>query len=239
MKDQELQEYIEQYLDDQLTIDEKDAFEERLLNDAEFKEEVEIAKEIISGIEGASFRKQMALIHEEETKGANQQIKPAINLNWIYGIAATITLVIIAWWLLPQTLSNDALFDRHFQPYGSLLSVRGDNYTGLEKAMKYYGKGQFAEAIELLEKDVSDKYIIDQKFYLGISYLGLKKPKQAITHFENCLKEGNKYKWQIKWYLGLAYILDNQYELAIQLLEQINKGEFQYKEAKNLIESMQ
>lgn len=66
MQEQEEQEYIERYLKGELEGTDKDAFEERLSNDDEFRAQVSDVKDIIMGIKGTVLRGEIAAIHEEE-----------------------------------------------------------------------------------------------------------------------------------------------------------------------------
>jgi len=235
MEEQVRKEYIEQYLRGELKGDEKSAFEEKLSDEETFREEVETAKSLILGLRGAAVLKEIEAIHQDE----QAKERPSIRLNWVYGIAASVALILFAWWLLPANESDDTLFASNFQPYPNIVSLRNNQVGEFNKGMKYYSAGNYEEVVNYLEKaSVPQERLKDQKFYLGISNLALKKPKEAIKYFELLNEAGSRYDQQVHWYLGLAYLLNEEKVKAISTLALIQNDEFEYASARKLLEQL-
>ena len=76
-------------------------------------------------------------------------------------------------------------------------------------------------------------------FYCGISYLELDKGSEAVTIFKSIKqKEQKQFVEQVKWYLALSYIKQNDFEKAIPILKELilNKGYYSDKAGEILSE---
>ena len=73
--------------------------------------------------------------------------------------------------------------------------------------------------------------------YLGISYLQLDDATAAIELWED-VKNTHPYEAQIRWYLALAYLKNNQPRKAETILTSISSDAYKYKQANSILESI-
>lgn len=154
----------------------------------------------------------------------------AFSLLWLTGIVLISLFFAVS--CTPQPEPN--LFDSHFLPYKDIISKRGamDGVSPLLiEAMEYYNNGDYAEALtrfKQVNKDEPDNPAV--RFYLGISYLGLKKPNHAVAHFNEVLKHQDiTFGPHAEWYLALSHLKAHNQEKAISLLEEINRNNPRYR----------
>lgn len=108
-------------------------------------------------------------------------------------------------------------------------------YLWQQKAMPYFKIKKYEAGMEFLEKAVH----FDRKRYLAykgfINCIFVKNYKQAITDFNNCIKEfGNSYEMDhsYNFYIGLSYLQLNDFSKAESYLkESINYHKSMFNEA--------
>lgn len=245
MDEQKQQEYIESYLNGELDTAELADFEDRLASDPGFQEKVTIAKEMILGLKGTILRQEIARIHEEEKQTEQKPVitaeKPVRRLYWSYGVAASISVLLLLWIGLFNTSTEQELFAEYYEQYPNIVSLRGEDQSSLIEGMKFYASGSYEKAIALLEKesDVSPKREADRQFYLSLSYLTTEQSGLAVKALENLNASETKYKQQVKWYLALAYLQQGNRNEALSMLKKIQTGEYQYNQAQEIISEIE
>jgi predicted Zn-dependent protease len=93
------------------------------------------------------------------------------------------------------------------------------------QALEAYDQEDFKKALPLLNqvfKNSANKDSI-KLFYIAISHLGLQQPEQAIPILKE-MQFSDKSK-NPKWYLALAYLLQNNIQEAKPLLEELAQSE--------------
>ncbi|MEL6558482.1 MAG: hypothetical protein AAFQ94_09875 [Bacteroidota bacterium] len=245
MDEQKQQEYIESYLNGELDAAEIADFEKRLASDPDLQETVIIAKEMIQGIKGTILRQEIARIHEEEKQTILEPVisteKPVRKLYWSYGIAASISVLLLLWVGLFNNTTDQELFTEYYEQYPNIVSLRGDDQGTLVAGMKYYAAGDYEKAITLLEKEsnASQKNKADRQFYLSLSYLSTEQSELAVRSLEKLNAAETKYQQQIKWYLALAYLQQGERDDALSMLKKIQSGEYQYSQSQEIISEIE
>lgn len=228
-------ELIERYLSQQLSDQESKEFEKRLENDNELKKAKEDTESLISGIHYASKKElyqKLQLLdkamppYEPEGKVVKWYTNP---MAW--GVAASISLVIIGWifFLNPASQDQDDLFAQHFEVYPNIIAptVRGaEADTAIKKQAYYlYDLGQYQEAIEELSELSKEEDNGAVMLYLGISYLSLNDNENAIRSFEQYRQsQFETFLPQANWYLGLTYLRIGDRNQAKKIWEEIPEG---------------
>ena len=197
------------------------------------KRELALYNEAALHIEGAALKDGLKKLHQSLHSGEQQRTGSL----GILKIAATILLIgviiSIAW--LQWNTSYD--FEDHFDHFDQLVISRDNDSTYYSAGLEAYSMKDYPRAYELLDrvKDLDDEIL----FYKGVSALGSLKFLAAKEIFLSLdMDDSGKYYQQIRWYLALSYWQLNEIDAAIELLEQIEKGQFKYKESVELLDHL-
>ena len=101
----------------------------------------------------------------------------------------------------------------------------------IQQAKKEYDSKNYSTAVTLLQ-DVLKKEPgnTEALFYCGISQLSMNEDTDAIHLFQSVLKNSpNGFSEAAKWYLSLGYIKKNKASKAKKLLEDLSRGNSEYK----------
>ncbi|MEX2591744.1 MAG: tetratricopeptide repeat protein [Anditalea sp.] len=254
-----LLEKIDKYLNGELDEKERQAFEAEINADKELAKEVEmnrIVNEALKNKDVLSFKEDIL-----ETMAAVNKVSESVTVGFdeigrdhpkkysrkigptILGIAATVLLLIAAVFVFRHfnapTSVDSLVADYLDEPYKGPPFYRGPEET-IAPWVINYEKGDYQEAKTALEKIVaSGGTNPEASFYLGLCYLYQENPdpQNAVSQFNKVLDSDNRYREQALWYLGLAYTLADQHELAAETLRNITG--FKQKEANALLEKME
>ena len=235
------QQYFEQsekYLLDQMSPQERTAFEQEITVNKELEQEFELAKAILgSAALNAKNKIKLELneIHEKHYSNRDKS-KPVKNKKlklWvaIRNIAAILILGLIIFIITkPSTSTPQEIFAKHYSSPELEITYRGKNDIQIiQDLSKSYGKGQFATYLALVSNQDS---IIQARPILklakAIAYLETNQLSSSIDLLED-LTSNPLYKDQAEWYLALAYLNEGKISPAKQKLEQISKGNNKFK----------
>jgi hypothetical protein len=241
----EHEELIEKYFSNSLNNEETLLFEKLLQKDPDFKEEYLFQKDLKKALE----RQQRAEIKaglEELEKSYSKKSGTTLK-NWL--IAASVALVFglgYTFYHNYKTQQPNYLFTANFEPYRNVVQPieRGETSEDIEtKAFSAYENKSYYKAINLFNSVTpkDQEYI---QFYKAMSYMALNKNVEAIELLLPLAtrpdEADDKFGWNAKanWYLGLAYLGEDQIEKAIsQFLVVVNNPNCIYKkeEAKVLL----
>lgn len=235
---------------------EKEALEKRLEEDAEFQKAAEDWKLIVT--EGflppteeqnelAEIKARMldyaqtseATPKQEKNKEEKSEQKPIIRRLYI-GLAAAAALLLLFWLgplkglLLPNSPSEQ--FFAHLPRDNANLS--GDGETGQQA----YDRKAYKKAYTALLAEVAAGGDSLNIIYAGVAAIGSGQAEKAIPLLEPLLSSENwqLYEAEIRWYLALAYVDQQQWEQATKLLQAIDQANGPYSnQAKELIQDIQ
>lgn len=142
----------------------------------------------------------------------------------IVGVAIAIVLVVL---LIPSETKYSHL--ARIEPlYYQPIEARGaENFSETEKlfqqGMAFYQQGDYGSAINklllVIKKQPEDA---STNFYLGLSYLLIKKPDRAIFYLEKVIELNGEFLFEkCYWYLGNAYLLKEDRKKAMEMFEKI------------------
>ena len=196
-------ERIERYIREQMTPEENEAFLNDLRNDKELREEAQTMALLIKEMKEEQARQDEAMTQAVlSTKKQAQTVKM---VRWTLSIAAMFILIFGAATLWNRQSDTVALFNQYYSVYEVSPSRGGDNKTIEKELAELYNKVG-------TEKDVTPIIVRLQTIYDNIqSYKnGTVKYYQP---YDYCYYEND-----IVWYLALAYIKDNNFNKAKELL---------------------
>ncbi len=234
--------WLNRYLDNDFTKLEEQRFFQELDNNPMLKKEFEaqlLCNKAFAHLADAKLRNQLA--HTEAEMQAPQKhwlYKHTVKLASLTGVLIILASILL---LNPSKNSPQEIFSEHFQAYENLYTpiLRSSTKTDpgtIQHIMDHYENGKFEEATKLYESDFQDyRNNIDLRFYMGIAYLGLNNTERAIDLLSS-IPVDSKYTAISQWYLGLSYLLNEEYKQAKHLLMNV---QYNQEEAKKIIEEME
>ena len=103
--------------------------------------------------------------------------------------------------------------------------------------MKAYVSGDYQSAITFFKSiSTQDTNFSETRFYLSLCLLKINEPMKAINQLDQLYQTGNnRFLPQIRWYLALSYLKNDQPQVCAEYLATIQPDEFKYQEARQLI----
>jgi tetratricopeptide (TPR) repeat protein len=221
---QEELENIERYINNTMTFDERTAFDERLQNDPDFKNQVEDIKTMLLGIETQALKEKMEEFHKEIPKTKTQEKEPSkvrfLDFRKLVA-AAAIIIALGSFWYFNKP-SNERLYSKYFTPDPGLPTTMGTNDDfAFYDAMVNYKQTDYKTAIskwEVLQLKSPENDTLN--YFLGVANLAEGHTDLAIPYLENTtLQTESVFIEDAYYYLGLAYLKSNKKEEAIKALQ--------------------
>lgn len=201
---------IERYLQERMPANEKLQFEEHIEKDPILKAQIEDVKLLRIGIGKAVLKSRLKSFHDDLPDAPIVSKEKVFKINYKYhAIAASIVLALGCFWFLNRDSKNELLFAKHFKPdFGLATTMSESNNYDFDDAMVDYKQEKYDLAIKKWETLLKAKPQNDTlNYFLGISYLAKNVEKEAISKFENVVKQSHsEFKKEAYLYLGLAYL---------------------------------
>lgn len=256
MTKEEKYQYIEDFLNGNLKLEDEQAFYVRMKKDHAFKQEVNLHKSLAQSLGNPAKHVLQDVLNEVDENWKADTSSEAVvksiesskaKFNWIkpvMGFAAGIVLFLVAAQFIKGKTSKEDLFASNYTPYRMILTERNgeaDNQQLLKNtASEAYRKGNFDEAQKIfnqLYRENPEEMVY--AFYEANAMLSNQNNKEAIAAFDKILSKPNHlFKEQSQWFLGLAYLADENYEKAKLTFEDIKEGAFRYTEAQEILGSL-
>jgi len=215
---------IEKYFENSLTPKEQLIFNDLLQNDKTFKKEFIFEKDLKKVIAINQKENLKSTLQNFESKIENKSKIFFLPKKWL--VAASIILLVgIGFWFVKNSYfpSDEKLYTQNFELYRNIIQpiVRGENTNTIEyKAFVAYENKECHKAINLFNSSINSEadYI---RFYKAMCYLSLNKTSNAINLLlpiatSETKNDSNKnFKEIANWYLGLAYLKNNEKNKAI------------------------
>ena len=120
-------------------------------------------------------------------------------------------------------LSSERLFAENYSAY-ELITSRGENDSTESKIEKAYREKNYAEVIKLNANSVLS---VKDIFLTAMSFLETNDPSRAISNFQVVLADvkddkNSALKDATEYYLALAYLKNNDYDQALELMNTIH-----------------
>lgn len=234
--DELLFEKIEGYLQGTLTPADRKRFEAEMKKNEELREEVALHRQLISSIETESVRQLLEQIHEENFEKETPVVSIRHRRAYTFiAVAASLALLILSgWWYINLQVSQPAsLYASYFSPAAGLpTTLSHTNNARFSEGMISYKLEEYAEAREwwqpLLQADPANDTL---NFYMGVASLADEQTEGAIHYLSKVAEENNSvYYTDARWYLALAYLLNEKEEKARTLLQGLSEQDNSYRE---------
>jgi len=220
---------IQAYLRGTLPKIRRENFEQKLLNDAEFKARFDEMKPVITALADIQIEQKVKEFIEQK-KQAGSEITPIRKLQSLYirtfqyAAAACVLLFLgIIWY---DSTVNNRLYDEYYTPENAFRSNTIEGCPNENTLTLYYQKDykSFLEVIQKRSPTVCSDY------YQGLCFLALKDLKKAESLLSKTINADDNYiKQSSEWYLALTFLKMNEEQKATIILEKmVNSKGHQY-----------
>lgn len=230
-----------------MSANERQAFEQKMTQDTQLREEVEahrLASEAIEWSIADSLRKEMAS-WGKPSAGELPAAPPKATIRPMWrralAIAATVLILVVAGTYMwsNQHYSNTALAEGYY-PQAELAGLRNSSTTSDPLAPGYeaLSGGRYDEAVSFFEKLTSDSLLGSKALYFKAhAHFRQKQFDNAIADLRSLIQvSGNEEKDRAEWLLALTYLDAGKTAEAQALIAQIaaNKDHSYYPQARQL-----
>ena len=205
-------EQIEKYLNNELSLSERQVFENQLSTDST------LAKEFAFYVNSHSASKQLANEKRKEqfehlrTEISSRSIRKIKPLIWVSGLAASVILALGFWWFSQTATPNaEILADAYIQEHFENLPVKMDgNSDSLQMGLRLFNEKKLNDAQKIFE-DILQRKNNDSEAtkYAGITALKLQQYDKAIQYFQALAQLTNLYSNPGKFYEALSLMKQN------------------------------
>ncbi|MBF4515081.1 tetratricopeptide repeat protein [Flavobacterium sp. ANB] len=233
---------FDQYLQDEMTVEEKNSFEKQLAEDQEFAATFETFKAVNLQLENKfGYEMEREVFKENLTKISNKHFnanKPkVIPLRpWHYGVAASAVILI---GLLLYNYNQNPAFEDFNHPEKAYFTERSDADAVLKQAEAAFNSEEYKEAVPLFESILKTTNTPEIQYFYGVSLLEANQIKKAENVF-NTLKSGTSvYKDKATWNLALIKLKQKDYEACKEILLTIPQDYEDYVEVQILLKELE
>jgi tetratricopeptide (TPR) repeat protein len=220
------------YVENRLSSQERSRIEKHL-------KDCKLCSDAVEGVNLTSDKGKAGFIVKSLEKEIHNRLSSGrvkkYNLIKYYSIAAILLIAVLSsLYLFNKKSPSEEIFAEYFKPYPNTIPLlRGNKAIAeLQEAMMEYEHENYDPALKILQKilDAKPEFMVAH-FYSGISNLCLDKPQQAIIHFKIVIEDrNNDFKEQAEWYLGLAFIKNNDIKSSKLSFQEIINKDGIYKE---------
>ena len=241
--------FIQPFLDGELSREELDWFNKELQSNAVLAEDIKLYREVDSAIreqDVMDLRDQLDVIHNsigDPSKEPEQHSRIRKMLS--YGAIASLAILLSFGVLLKvqhKKLTNEQIYKRHYEPYEVTMVYRtGETQSLINLAQTRYDEKDFIGAIEIYEQILGkEPGNMESNLYSGISYMETEQYSKAENRFGAIIDHNdNLYIEQAEWYLGFCYLQTGRNLEARAHFKEIAKGEGSFnKKARKLMRSI-
>lgn len=233
---------FDQYLQGELTVDEKNNFEKQLSADSELASEFESFREIHFQLENKfGIEQQREVFEENLTKISNKYFnkkknKVASLKPWYFAVAASIIIMFGLFFFDYKHYPN---FDDYNHPESAYFTERGVSEAILKQAENNFNGKRYETAIPIFEMILKENNSDEIKYFYAVSLLQVDKYVKAETIFKE-LEAGNSvYKEKAKWNLALSKLKQGKYNECKAILQTISQDYEDYDDVEQLLEELE
>ena len=239
-------EFIQPFLDGELSREELDWFSKELESNAVLAEDIRLYREVDSAIreqDVMDLRDQLDVIHNSIGDPSVAPVKHTRYRKVLsYAAIASLAVLLSLGVLLKvqhKKLTNQQIYQRHFEPYEVTMVYRSaETEDLLRRAVTAYDAQQFTAAIGLFEQ-LLQSYPDEMEYQLslGISYMETDQYDKAGGKFTKIIDHNdNLFIEQAEWYLGFCYLQTGQNTEARTHFREIARSSSSFNtKAKNIL----
>jgi hypothetical protein len=229
---------FENYLNNELSQEERLELENRLQNDAEIQDKFELYKQtnqflsVKFDAKSIDFKQNLNAISQEHF--ASKRSKVIAFQPWQYAVAASMVLFFGLWFLMSGNPQYSD-FNQHEQAYFVERSAHDKN---LNEAQKFFNEKRYKKAIVSFEK-IDDLTNPELQYFYAIALIETAHYKQAEIYLKNLKSGTSVYKHKATWYLALSYLKQDKLKECKIYLEQVPADAEEYVKAQKLLKDLE
>jgi hypothetical protein len=231
---------FDQYLADELSAEEKIAFEKQLTEDQELATAFEIFKELHvhlehkfgNATEFKAFKKNIESISKKHFK--TKKLKVIDFSPWYYAVAASVTILVGLF--VFQNINPS--FDDYNNPENAYFTERGVVNDNLKLAEVAFNTKNYKTAIPYFETVLNATKSPEIQYFYAVSLLEDNQFQKAETNLLD-LKWGTSiYKNKASWYLALSKLKQKDYKSCKEILVTIPDDFEDYDQVQQLLNDL-
>lgn len=231
---------FDQYLQGEMTPEERNSFERQLAEDPELASEFETFKEVQSQLkhkfehegEREAFTANLTAISE---KHFNANKPKVVRMRPWYFAAAASVIILFGLFFFDY---NNPTFEDYNNPEAASFVERGDTNATLKEAQTAFNDGRYKEAIPLFETILKENNTPEIQYFYGVSLLEESKYFKAETVFKELISGTSVYKEKAKWNLALSKLKQKKYDECKQVLQTISQDYEDYDSVEGLLDEL-
>ncbi len=232
---------FESYLANEMPVDEKMLFEEKLQNDAQFKEQFNLYAATTQFLlhkfasETEDFKKNLETISNEYFAETEEKSTKVVNLKpWYYAVAASMAI------LFGTLLFNqsDPQYGDYSQHETAQFVERGDEDTNLKEAQDFFNNHEYQKAVTSFEK-VTNLNNPELQYFYAIALIETNGYAKAELTLNNLRNGTSVYKDNATWYLALSNFKQKKLDACKTVLKQIPADAEDYDKAQQLLNDLE
>jgi tetratricopeptide (TPR) repeat protein len=229
----ELTHFIERYLDNAMSKEERNWFEKELQGNQWLQQELTLRRKAniyAAEKEVIDFRQKLQAAGERHRKlaPAGQTVrKKAVQYAAFF---AGLIILGTLYFTIPGNSSNsvERITSSTLSSVDPVIITRSDNAnnssSNWDMAVSLYNRGDYKAAVTCFEKILAEKNEegVKTSFMLGVSKMRLEEYNEAVNPFEKVVSHNdNLFIEDAKWYLGICYLNIDEKDKAIATFESI------------------
>lgn len=231
---------FDQYLQNEMTLTEKIAFEKQLSEEPEVAADFQNFKEVQAQLENKFTVDAERNAFKENVKSiAGTHFKPnkkVIKLKpWLYLVAASVVL------LLGMFVFN-ANSNPNFEDYNHFETAhfveRGHETTSLKQAEEAYNAKDYLRAIPIFESILKQNKTAEIQYFYGISLLQTNKIQEAEGVFNELKLGSSVFKNKALWGLALIQLKQKEFKVCKEILLTIPSDDDNYEQVQDLLNKL-
>jgi hypothetical protein len=207
-------EYIDTYFKGELPSGQEEVFDQRVLQDPAFAEEVAFYLSSVQAARNELAADSKKRFRELYNSGDRSQHAKPVRKLWIYIAAAAVVCGVIfsLYFLLSPVASPRQLADQYilekFKTLGVTMGIKEDS---LQTGLRLYNEEKFPEALQQFEQIIqSDTSDFTAKKYAGIASLRLREYDKALKYFGQLQQYTSLYTNPATFYTAMTLMERNQ-----------------------------
>jgi len=232
---------FDQYLQGELTIEERNSFEKEVSENPEFAAEFRTFKEVMVELqnkfghvqEREAFKENLSDIsdkHFNKNKPKVVKLKP-----WYYAAAASAAIL---FGLFFFNHNSDPNFEDFNQPEQAYFTERGDAALELKQAEDAFNSKNYKKAILLFETILKQNKTAEIQYFYGISLLEENQFVKAESVFKELQSGTSVYKNKAAWNLALSKLKQKDYKASKEILLTIPSDFEHYDKVEELLKEL-
>lgn len=233
---------FENYLNNELSTEERITFENQLQNDTDFKEKFEIYKEsnlflkTKFSTETNAFKENLKAIAKESSVERNPKKGKIIQLKtFVYAIAAVFVLFFGLQFFQNNTPEYED-FNKHEEAH---FVERGNVIESLKLAQEAFNNKNYKEAIINFELVMKEYPRPEIKYFYAISLLEDNRFTDSELVLNDIISGNSIYKNTATWYLALSKLRQKEYKSCKKILLTIPSDYEDYAQVEKLLKMLE